>query len=231
MPERLTRNNFTKQREQGTIVLSFIGMSNVGKSHWSNRLRNETEFQVVGCDDQIEACLGEELSALGYAGGMTDVGRWMGQPYDPQFPDTQKRYLQLEAEVTTRALDAVENGYSGSNVVIDTTGSVVHLDSAIQQRMHDLTTVVYLEATLQMQAEMFKRFSKHPKPLVWGDSYRRNAGESREDSLRRLYPELLARRSALYSGIAHVTFTQEEMADMRDSEDFLEHIRCALSAS
>lgn len=228
MSEQLTVHNFDQRREQGKLALSLVGMSNVGKSLWSGRLRSDSGFRVVGCDDEIEAALGSELQTQGYEGGIADVARWMGQPYDPQFADTQALYLQHESEVTVRALNAIAAGGQTSNLIIDTTGSVVHLDSAVRRRMRGETTVVYLEATSEMQGEMFQRYIEHPKPVVWGDVYHPQDREGRPESLRRLYPELLARRAALYCRMARVTIPRDEARALRDGEDFLEYVRYSL---
>lgn len=168
MPERLTFRNFSHQREQGKIALALVGMSNVGKSYWSERLCEDSAFASFGCDDAIEVELSPELQAQGYEGGITDVARWMGQPYDLQFAHTQAQYLRLEAEMTEQAL---QQDSEGRNRVIDTTGSVVHLDPSIRRRLTNMTTVVYLEATDEMREEMFKKYMECPKPVVWGDIY------------------------------------------------------------
>lgn len=225
MAERLTHREFTRQRQQGEAALALVGMSNVGKSHWSARLRDDCEFRVYGCDDEIEARLGPELQALGYEGGIADVARWMGQPYDPQFQAAQAEYVRLEAEVTRQAL---ESSVPGTNTVIDTTGSVVHLEASLRETLSAQTTVVYLQATPDMQAEMFRRYIEQPKPVVWGDIYRPEAGEDNSAALRRLYPDLLMCRSALYQQMAHVTIPQNDLAALQGGEEFLEYIGRAL---
>lgn len=228
MAEKLTFHNFQRKREQGSIALSLVGMSNVGKSYWSNRLHEESGFLTYGCDDEIEVQLENELRVQGYGGGIADVAHWMGQPYDPQFPAAQARYLELEADVTRQALDSLESGDKNRNFVLDTTGSVVHLDPSLRRSVKGQTTVVYLEATPEMQEEMFRRYMEHPKPVVWGDIYKSNENEDRLKSLSRLYPILLAHRSTLYDQMADVTITREDAESLRDSEDFLEHIRYSL---
>jgi dephospho-CoA kinase len=153
MSERLTTQNFSRHREHGMVALSLVGMSNVGKSYWS-RLLGRRDFEVVCCDDKIEEQLGSELHTLGYSGGIRDVARWMGQPYDQQFAKNQARYLQLETEVTTQAMEDIDEERHIGNVVVDTTGSVVHLEPALRRRIQEVTTVVYLAASEEMKTRL-----------------------------------------------------------------------------
>ena len=224
MKERLQFQQFTHQREQGQLALTLVGMSNMGKSLWAGRLA-ESGFTVYGCDDEIVQQLESELQAEGYAGGLTDVAHWMGQPHEPQFPARQARYLGLEHQSLGRALELK----SDSNRVIDTTGSVVHLDADLLQTLHRQTTVVYLAATPSMQEEMYRQYLAHPKPVVWGNSYRPHDNESSAAALQRLYPELLAHRSHLYTRIAHATLTRDQLLHARTGEDFLDVVQHSLA--
>ncbi len=224
MTERLhQRHIFTRQRQQGQLALALVGMSNVGKSLWAGRLA-ESGFAVYGCDDEIERRLAPELQAAGYTGGLADVARWMGQPYDPQFAATQARYLTLEGESLARALEQTTNG----NRVIDTTGSVIHLDTELLKTLREQTTVVHLAANADMQAEMYQQYLTHPKPVVWGDSYQPLNGELPEAALKRLYPALLARRNHSYGQLAHATITREQLLRMDSTQVFLDAIEQSL---
>src|SRR3954471_24776883 len=96
-PKSMTAAEFDHRLQSGELVLSLVGMSNVGKSYWSKRLIG-AGFTHICCDDLIERELGNELFELGYAGGIADMAKWLGQPYDRQFPLNQQRYLQLETD-------------------------------------------------------------------------------------------------------------------------------------
>ena len=72
--------------------ITLIGMSNIGKTHWSNLLVTERGFTKIDCDFRIEQKLGPELTKLGYH-GIRDVAKWMGQPFDPQYPETSRKFL------------------------------------------------------------------------------------------------------------------------------------------
>lgn len=224
MTERLRQHHlFTHQRQQGRLALALVGMSNVGKSLWAGRLA-ESGFTVYGCDDEIERRLTPELQAAGYTGGLADVARWMGQPYDPQFATTQARYLALEGESLARALEQTSEG----NHVIDTTGSVIHLGTELLKTLRKRTTVVHLAANADMQAEMYQQYLAHPKPVVWGDNYQPLDGELPEAALKRLYPALLARRNRSYRQLAHATITREQLLQMDSTKAFLDAIEQSL---
>lgn len=226
MSERLTRGGFDRQLETGKLTLSLIGMSNVGKSHWRNKLQQEADFDGVSCDDLIEANLGEELKNKGFSGGLQDVARWMGQPYDPQFPRTQQRYLELEADAVDTA---VANAKNSGNYVIDTTGSVVHLPQHYRRDLRSASTVVYLEASEEVWDTMYQSFISNPKPVVWGDQFTQRNDETHADALARSYPDLLQFRHRYYREMAHAVLPYEVSRGASDAPAFLKHVRDSLT--
>jgi shikimate kinase len=190
------------------LKLSLIGMSNVGKTYWS-KLLAQNGFTHLCCDDLIEQKLGRELLELGYVGGIADMAKWLGQPYDERFAANQKRILQMETDVMREIIAWLEDGSQTGNIVVDTTGSVVHLDPAIRRQLSKLTTVVYLEAGREMEQEMFQLYIAEPKPVVWEDKFQVKNGETQLEALARCYPELLEYRSGLYEAMARVTIPRE----------------------
>jgi shikimate kinase len=199
-------------------------MSNVGKTYWSKRLAEEAGFTHICCDDLIEAEVADVLKELGYNGGIADMAKWLGQPYDQQFTKNQQKYLDLEIATMQNIIERLEQGSLDGNTIIDTTGSVVHTSPEIRARLHALTTVVYLEATANMRHEMFKLYIAEPKPVVWGDIYRPKSGESPQAALARCYPKLLAHRSGLYAKMSHVGIPRETSLAIASASDFLSYI-------
>ncbi len=185
-------------------------MSNVGKTSWANRLE-QAGFMRFSIDDMIEEKLGPVLQEHGFQ-GIHDVARWMGQPYDPQYPETSAQYLALENESMTEALDALEHSpIARQNVVIDTTGSVIHTNQEIQDHLQEKTTVVHLDTPPKVLDEMFQAFSQKPKPLIWGPSFSQEPSEEPEAALKRCYPQMLTDRSRAYQSLEHmrIPFTQQ----------------------
>jgi shikimate kinase len=227
-PETLSRSDFDARREDGELSLALIGMSNVGKSHWSGRLAQEAGFNRVNMDDLIEAELADVLRTEGFSGGIVDVARWMGQPYEPQSPRNQQRYLDLETEMMHQTIDSLANPPLGGNVVVDTTGSVVHTHPKIGEELAKHSTIVYLQATDDMRQEMFEKYMRERKPVVWGDAFTQADDETHEQALARSYLELLERRSELYLDMAHVAISQEVLHAIESTDDFLSYVRDGL---
>lgn len=223
--ETLTQSDFDARRADGKLSLTFIGMSNAGKSHWSGRLAREANFDRVDIDTLIELELETELKRAGYSGGIQDVAKWMGQPYEPQSPANQQTYLDLEAAMMERTIDELADPSLDRNTVVDTTGSIVHTDPAIGARLREHSTVVYLEATANMRQKMFEMYIAEPKPVIWGDVYTQVEGEATDQALARSYPELLERRSYLYEKMAHVAVSREVSLAITSTDEFLEYIR------
>jgi shikimate kinase len=229
MLEVITRNQFEDQVADGQARLTFVGMSNSGKSVCSAALARDAGFDRVCCDDEIEAELGEELTALGYS-GIQDMAKWMGQPYDNQYPTNSERYRDLEIKTMLNIILELGDNRPSRNRVIDTTGSVVHTGEYITSVLPALSTVVYLEATPADKARALRDFAKEPKPVFWDDVYQPEDDEEPEVALLRCHPQLVARRTELYRGMAHVVLpADKELRDM-DGASLLERIRGSLAA-
>lgn len=186
------------------LVVSLIGMSGSGKTYWSKKLEGKG-VERFGCDDLIEAELDPELKQLGYAGGIKEVAKWMGQPFDPQYGRTSQRYLALEEEVVGKVLTSIEQFRSCQNIVVDTTGSVIYLPAAILERLAAITHIVYLDTPDTVKEEKYQQYLADPKPVIWGDSFFRIEGETNMEALARCYPDLLAYRSKRYVKLADIT--------------------------
>lgn len=230
MAETLTQTEFDKKLQANELALTFVGMSGVGKSRNSKNLAQELGFGRICCDDEIEKELEEVLRELGYSGGIADVSRWLGQPYDDRFAVNQQKYLDLEIATMQDIIRQLEQDSFKGNTVIDTTGSVVHTSAEICAKLSDLTTVVYIEASADMQHKMLELYLAEPKPVVWGNVYNQRGGESPHEALARCYPDLLAYRSRLYASMADVIIPRPVL-EMADAKAFLEHVRAALPAA
>jgi shikimate kinase len=182
--------------------LSFIGMSNIGKTYWSKRIAAESGYVRIDCDWQIERRLAGELAQGGHR-GLRGVAKWMGFPFDPQYKRNSDAYIATEQIVMRNVLDHV--GSDRIPTVIDTTGSVIYTGDDILSDLRAETTVVYFEASEEHIAYLFKRYMTSPKPVIWGENYVPRADETSKETLKRCYPDLLQDRMRRYAKIADVT--------------------------
>ena len=183
--------------------LALIGMSGTGKSLWSKRLAG-AGFHRYGCDDAIEARLGDVLRDAG--GNRREMGQWLGFPADPGYAGRQARYLSLEIEVMTEILDELERDLATPrNVVVDTTGSVIYTGEAVLGRLARLTRIVHLDTPPAVRRRMLADYIDSPRPVLWGDAYRQAPGETARAALIRCYPPFLESRERHYARWAEVT--------------------------
>jgi len=222
---KLSQKQFDELLKENKLVLSFIGMSNVGKTHWSKKLA-KINFEHINCDDLIEARLTLELKACGYS-GIKDVSLWMGQPYDKRFSACQQKYLEFEKEVIKQIFAQIKNKKK-QNIVIDTTGSFVHTGSDACSQLKKCALVIYIKANDSEKKKMFEQYIKKPKPVVFGDIYATKKGETNKQALKRCYLKLLDLRSVLYAQCADIIIPREVSSQDMDAKQFISLIKKSL---
>ena len=122
-------------------------MSNIGKSHWAKRLAAESGFEWVDCDLMVEQRLTAQLAEFNYK-GIEGVAEWMGHPFDPQYPETSRIYIDCEKAVMLEVIDKLCTTPPDSKpLVVDTTGSVIYTGADIAEQLGKLSRIVYLEAS------------------------------------------------------------------------------------
>jgi hypothetical protein len=162
----------------------------------------------VDCDALVEKKLANELVKLGYK-GIHDVAKWMGQPYDAQYPDTSRKYMNCERTVMQDILERLHTRPE-KPLVIDTTGSVIYVGDDITQQLKILTHTVYLKASENHVAKLFERYTSNPKPVIWGNSFVQRDDETSSEALQRCYPELLGFRAERYRALAQTCIPFEK---------------------
>ncbi len=207
------------------MVISLIGMSSAGKTHWAKRIE-QSGYVRFTCDDLIEELLQPELRDKGYV-GLADVAQWMGYPYEERYQYASKKYLEAEEAAMNHVLDVVEAKTNGTvpKIVVDTTGSAIYTSEKILKRLRALTQTVYLEIPNEQKGKMAKAFIQDPKPVIWGDVFSLEPYENPKKGLIRCYPLLLEYRSKQYEKLADFTFKYEDhKSHSLDVNGFIRHI-------
>ena len=215
---KLSKQKFNDLLQKNKLAISFIGMSNMGKTYWSKQFAT-IHFTHKNCDDMIETKLAPELIAHGYS-GIADVSRWMGQPYEKRSFANQQKYLVFEKEVMKQMLTELKND-AKQNTVIDTTGSVIHTGARICATLKKRTLMIYIKATDDMKEVMFKKYIAEPKPVIFGNVFNQKKGESNTEALKRCYKKLLTVRSALYKKYADVVIPREAISEKTSLKQFI----------
>lgn len=188
------------------MILFLMGMSNSGKTYWSKKLE-AVGFERLSCDDFIEKKLKKELKDLNLS-GIDGVAKWLGQPFERQYPKTSRKYLRFEKESLIwiiKKLKTLKKQSYHHNIVIDTTGSAIYTGEQILEKLRKLSIIVYLETPASVIKKMCKLYFQNPKPVIWGESFNRLEGETPMEALKRCYPHLLDYRRKKYQKYAHIT--------------------------
>jgi shikimate kinase len=216
--ELLTPEEFDAHTANRTLRLSFVGMSNCGKSYRSKVLAHENDFFWHRVDGDIQKSLDLESEE--------EIASWLGYPTSPTYHERERKYIKLENEFTGRAAMSSP----GKNIVFDTTGSVIHLDQTVLNLLRDNTLVVHLDVGEESLESLIAQFFQMPKPIAWSGYFTQAPGESEESALRRCYPILLKGRLRRYSALAHININARELYDM-SGDKTLEIIRGKLKTN
>ncbi len=211
----LSHDEFDTHLKNGTCRLSFVGMSNGGKSYRARVLRDQCDFLLYSVDDEI-------IKELGFR-DMDEISAWMGYPSSPGYAEREAQYLELEGKFTKQAAMKTH----GRNLVFDTTGSVAQLDTKVLDALDEHTLIVHIDVGESALPRLMERFFKEPKPVAWGEFFTMQPGESEETALRRSYPTLLNERLKRYRSLAHVNIPAQKLYD-RSGEETLATIRSCL---
>ena len=208
---------------QKPLRLALIGMSGAGKTFWSKRLAG-SGIPAISCDDQIEQKLAPRLAAGGYA-GINGVAAWMGWPDSSTYAERESEYLAEEIAAMDAVLSDLEKSRDKS-VVLDTTGSVIHVGNNLLMRLRRQMTVVYLAASSEEQQLLIERYLTDPKPVLWRGVFQPKKGETAKDTVARCYPSLIAARRQSYEALAHCTLQVTDLRDgSLDAISFLDKIQ------
>src|SRR5262249_21340584 len=141
--------------------------------------------------------------AGGYV-GINGVAAWMGWPDSPTYAEREAEYLAEEIAVLDQVLTRLEGDRTG-DLVLDTTGSVIHAGNNILMRLRRQMNVVYLAASAAEQQLLIERYLTDPKPVLWRGAFQPRKGETPRETVSRCYPLLIAARRQSYEALAHRT--------------------------
>jgi shikimate kinase len=193
------------------LRLALIGMSGVGKTYWTKRLA-QAGHRSICCDDRIEQRLRPRLESGGYA-GIHGVASWMGWPDRPTYTEREAEYLAEEIATLDEVLTQLERDPS-SELILDTTGSVIYTGNNLLRRLRRQMTIVYLVASADEQQILIERYLHDPKPVLWRGAFQPKTGETPRETVARCYPTLIAARRQSYEALAHSSVPVAELRDL-----------------
>lgn len=222
---QLSAVQFDDMHRAGKLNLTLVGMSNVGKSYWARELE-KIGWQRIWSDGLLQ----KKMQDAGVLQDASDEGlaRWLGMPYEPGFDKRQAEIMKLEAELFWKITRELSANQGEGNIVTDPAGSLSHAGEEVCSAFQKNSFMVYLEATQQMRAEMFERFMKFPKALIWQNWFDQKEGESAQDALARCYPKLLENRARVYAQYADVTIPYEKLTKDGNGQQLIKLIKNAL---
>jgi len=192
------------------LRLALIGMSGVGKTFWTKRLA-QAGHRTICCDDRIEQRLRLRLESGGYT-GIHGVASWMGWPDRPAYAEREAEYLAEEIATLDEVLTELERNPS-SELILDTTGSVIYTGNNLLRRLRRQMSIVYLVASAEEQQLLMERYLHDPKPVLWRGAFQSKKGETPSQTVARCYPMLIAARRQSYEALAHCSVAVAELRE------------------
>ncbi len=205
---RLTKAEFNARYAAGKLHIAFIGMSNIGKSYTATRLSKTHNFQLVEVDRLIREELGK--------GSMADFAAWQGQPYTDGYDDREALSIKLETNATRKAI-----ARAMGNTLLDTTGSVIYVDSDVTEKLKRDFLIVHIAAGPEDLERLKEDYFALPKPLVWRGYYKKMDGKTKEDSILDCYPSLLNSRKTAYENLADISLSSSFVLDKITSMEII----------
>ncbi|MBL4804799.1 MAG: hypothetical protein JKY71_08030 [Alphaproteobacteria bacterium] len=229
-------------------VITFIGMSGVGKSYMSQQLAKWGWYRY-SCDENIGADLignkdmteDEILDALAKLVGRLGNRDKGGLPLK-EFRKRQSSYYHAECRsllFLDRHIDrAASQGFE--NFIHDSTGSFCEIeDEVVLESVGEISEVCYIESSPEHAQEVVERAQKHPKPLFfppskfmsWYDGFMAEHGLSSDQEIdpdtfsRWVFPKLFEQRLPKYKKLADqygYTVPSSALTDVQNTDEFLE---------
>ncbi len=206
----LTQDQFDRLASQNQLKIALIGMSNIGKSHWTRQIVSKHGFSSYEVDQNIQKNL--SLPTI------SDAAKWMGHPYEDGYLEKADQYLRLEEKLTLGGAQLEKN------TVLDTTGSVAHLKNGTLNDLKINYLIVYIKAMQENVELLISRFEQSPKPLIWGGFYKQKPNLTPRQNLIACYPALLRSRETLYDQLSDITLSVSDLGTT-DNTDFLTTLR------
>lgn len=183
---------------------------------------------------------------------------FVGKPGDPargglplaEFARRQALYRQAEVDAMRDVPEFIRKAhdiYGYPHFVNDVGGSLCELDEpGILDLLAEHTLFLYIRVTPRDEAELFRRAEADPKPLYFRPAFIKEAigvylAERELDSVARIepddfirwvFPRLFRSRVPRYEAIAAeygYTVTSEELAQVRDEQDFIGLLETAIA--
>lgn len=209
--------------------IALIGMAGAGKSYWSTKLQR-AGFKRFCCDDMIAQRLAPDL--IGNGPEVITVARWMGFPHEAGYKERESRYMQCEQEVMEEILTILsgDTGEEDSDIVIDTTGSVIYVDENLLRKLKRYAPFVLLLTPPRVRKILLEAYISKPHPMVWRNFFQQNAEESPWQAMARCYPKLFDSRKELYEKYADICLDFYEIRKPGFGiEEFIRKIKSLLS--
>lgn len=180
---------------ENTIIL--LGMSGIGKSYHAKKLKRLHGYKLFSIDDMIATAL--------HKGDVHTVATFLGAPYEEEYGKRSSTYLKLEEEFTREAL-MYASAHPNEKIVIDTTGSVVHLSTETLVHIKSFKNSIFLDTKRTLIDAMISLYLRQPKPVIWGQFAKlfKNKKEYKT-TVKELYPKLLYMRRRKYMSYSRIT--------------------------
>ncbi len=216
----ITKEQFHRELnhpQERTINITFEGMSGVGKSFWSERMASAYSYPRSDVDTLISTHPLLSSVLINKAGeGVRQLGNFLGLPYEDNFEERERLYLEAERIVMT---DLPHAGH-----VLDLSGSAIYHPDQMQI-IHEHSLVIYLNITASTRKRLLDQNLLNPKPICWNGGFKKSADQTNGEAIETCFERLIDNRTTMYELFADVTIPETEHSSFKDIHDLTDSIK------
>jgi shikimate kinase len=206
----------------------FIGMSGIGKSHWTKQL-SQIGFSTIDCDAEVIKEVSKQAQMP--FSTLSEAGTWLQLPHQEGYENREALFMKCEKQVIEQLLDTKFNNLVNNNLekhiensryIVDMGGSVIYTGDEVLAKLKNNLLLIFFDASEEVYEQMLASYFANPCPVLWKGQFKQQEGQSIADTFSSCYANLINYRRKMYLELADIVipYNVHRQANWK-AEDFL----------